>query len=200
MFRQVLTRDPAQLAAYGALGQLYAKQRRLPDAIAEFRSMAERDPKPVPALTMMAILMEEQGDKTAAQKQYERIVQLDPDAAVAANNLAWRYAERGSNLDLALQLARTAKRQLPNTPQVNDTLGFIYYRKGLTALAIPLLEATVEKDASNAEYRYHLGLAYGRAGNKEKASESLNRALSIDPDFEGADDARTALASLKDSK
>jgi predicted Zn-dependent protease len=101
---------------------------------------------------------------------------------------------------VALQLAQTAKRQLPNAPQVDDTLGVIYYKKNLPSLAIPLLQATVEKDPSNPEYHYHLGVAYSRAGNKLRASESLTHALALKSDFAGAQDARTALASLKDSK
>jgi tetratricopeptide (TPR) repeat protein len=198
LFRRTLSKDPTQLGAYAGLGQLYAKQRRLPEAIAEFESMARRDPRPVPALTMAAILIQAQGNKAEAQQRYERIIQLDPNAAVAANNLAWLYGESGNNLDLALQLAQTAKRQLPNMSEVNDTLGFIYYKKDLPSLALPLLQATVEKDPSNPEYHYHLGLAYGRAGDKLRASESLSRALAIRSDFAGAQDARSVLASLND--
>jgi len=144
--------------------------------------------------------MEGQGDKPGAQQRYERAVQLDPNAAVASNNLAWLYAQNGGNLDVALQLAQVAKRQLPNTPEVNDTLGFIYYKKDLASLAVPLLQASVEKDSSNPEYHYHLGLAYGKNGDKSKAAESLRRALSLKSDFAGAQDARTTLASLNDTK
>jgi len=200
LFRRVVNQDPTQLSAYAALGQIYAKQRRIPEALAEFEALAKRAPKPVAALTLVGILLEGQGDKAGAQQRYERVVQLDPNAAVASNNLAWMYVQNGGNLDVALQLAQAAKRQLPNTPEVNDTLGFIYYKKDLAALAVPLFQATVDKDPSNPDYHYHLGLAYGRTGDKIKASESLSRALALKPDFSGAQDARTALASLKDSK
>jgi Flp pilus assembly protein TadD len=185
---------------YGALGQIYAKQGRLPEALVEFEALAQRDPKPVAALTLAGIIMERQGNKAGAQQRFERVIQLDSNAPVAANNLAWLYAENGGNLDVALQLAQTAKRQLPNSPEVNDTLGFIYYKKNLPALALPPLQSSVEKDPSNAEYHYHLGLAYSRAGDKAKASESLTRALTLKPDFAGAQDARSVLASLKDGK
>jgi len=200
LLRRVLTEDPSLLAAYGALGQMYAKQRRLPEALAEFEALAQRDAKPVPALTLAAIIMEAQGNKAGAQQRYEKVIQLDPNAAVAANNLAWLYAENGGNLDVALQLAQTAKRQLPNAPEVNDTLGFIYYKKNLPALGLPFLQASVEKDSSNPEYHYHLGLAYAQSGNKLKASESLTHALALKSDFNGSQDARAVLGSLKEGK
>jgi tetratricopeptide (TPR) repeat protein len=200
LFRRVVNEDPTQLSAYAALGQIYAKQHRIPEALTEFEALAKRDPKPVAALTLVGMLLEGQGDKAGAQQRYERVVQLDGNAAVASNNLAWLYAQNGGNLDVALQLAQTAKRQLPNTPEVNDTLGFIYYKKDLASLAVPLLQSSVEKDPSNPEYHYHLGLAYSRIGEKAKASESLTRALALKPDFSGAQDARTVLASLKTEK
>jgi putative PEP-CTERM system TPR-repeat lipoprotein len=200
LFRRVVNEDPAQLSAYAALGQVYAKQHRIPEALAEFETLAKRDPKPVVALTLVGMLLESQGDKAGAQQRYERVVQLDPNAAVAANNLAWMYVQNNGNLDVALQLAQSAKRQLPSTPEVNDTLGYIYYKKDLAASAVPLLQSTVEKDPTNPEYHYHLGLAYGRSGDKSKASESLSRALSLKPDFSGAQDARAVLASLKESR
>jgi len=200
LFRRVVTEDPTQLTAYAALGQIYAQQQRLPEALAEFEKVAQRDPKPVAALTLSGIIMEAQGNQAGARQRYERVVQLDSNAAVAANNLAWIYATTGGNLDVALQLAQSAKRVLPNTPEVNDTLGFIYYKKDLTALALPLLQATVEKVPSNPEFHYHLGLAYSRSGDTLKATESLTRALTLKPDFNGAQEARAALASLKESK
>jgi tetratricopeptide (TPR) repeat protein len=195
--RQVLATDPSYLAAYGLLGQLYARQRKLDAAVAEFEALAQRQPKPVAALTMIGMIRESQGDRARAQQTFERVMQLDPEAAVAANNLAWIYSESGGNLDVALQLAQTAKRRLPETPEVNDTLGYIYYKKDLPALAIPPLQASVQKDPNNPLFHYHLGLAYRKAGNSVQARESLNRALMLKPDFSGAQDARNVLESLK---
>jgi tetratricopeptide (TPR) repeat protein len=195
--RQVLATDPSYLAAYGLLGQLYARQGKLDAAVTEFEALAQRQPKPVAALTMIGMIRQSQGNRAAAQQTFERVMQLDAEAPVAANNLAWMYAEGGGNLDVALQLAQTAKRKLPETPEVNDTLGFIYYKKNLPALAIPPLQASVQKDPNNHMYHYHLGLAYAKAGNSAQARESLTRALALKPDFTDAQNARVVLESLQ---
>ena len=200
LFRRVVSDDPTQLSAYVALGQLYGKQNRIPEALAEFDALAKRDPKPVTALTLSGMLMEGQGDKAGAQKRYERAVQLDPNAAVAANNLAWMYAQSGGNLDVALRYAQNAKRLLPDMPEVNDTLGYIYYKMDLAGLAVPLLESSVEKDPSNPDYHYHLGLAYERTNNKVKARKSLGRALTLKLDVKAAEEARAVLETLDDGK
>src|SRR5438045_3759599 len=89
---------------------------------AEPHSNARRDTKAVMANTLLGIIAEMQNRPVDARSRYERALQLEPKAATAANNLAWLYAESGENLDVALQLAQTAKAGLPDTPEVNDTL------------------------------------------------------------------------------
>src|SRR5581483_784930 len=128
--------------------------------------------------------------------QFERALQIDPEAAVAANNLAWIYAETGENLDVALQLARVAQKRLPGVPEVADTLGYIYYKKNLAPLAISAFTLSAERDPGNATYQYHLGLAYAGAGDTKRAKELLTRALALKADFSGAQEARELLSSL----
>jgi Flp pilus assembly protein TadD len=103
--------------------------------------------------------------------------------------------DSGGDLDAALQLAQTAKRKLPDSPEVNDTLGLIYYRKNLPAMAIPPLKLSVEKDAANPEYQYHLGMAYAKNGDEALARQALQRALAS-KGFERAADAKALLDSL----
>ena len=104
---------------------------------------------------------------------------------------------RGEQLDRALQLAQAAKAELPDSPAVTDTLAFVYMKKQLASLAIPLLLQAVAKEPANAEYQYHLGLAYSQTGKKAEARKALEQALKLKADFEGAEDARKALGSLK---
>jgi Flp pilus assembly protein TadD len=63
---------------------------------------------------MLGTILDLQGKTQEAKARYNRALQIDPRAAVAANNAAWIDAtSTGGNLDLALQLAQTAKAQLP---------------------------------------------------------------------------------------
>jgi tetratricopeptide (TPR) repeat protein len=117
-----------------------------------------------------------------------------PNAPVAANNLAFIYAEEGSNLDMALQLAQSAKQALPDDGSVDDTLGWVYYKRNLPSLAVGPLQESVKKLPDNAEARYHLGMVYLMLDDKPKARETLERALKLDPKV-GGDAARQALAT-----
>ena len=88
---------------------------------------------------MVGMLHELQNNKEEAKRWYEKALVADASAPVAANNLAWLTAEQGGNLDVAMQLAQTAKARLPDSPQVDDTLGWVYYKKGLHTLAIGVI-------------------------------------------------------------
>jgi tetratricopeptide (TPR) repeat protein len=144
---------------------------------------------------MIGVLFELQGRRDEAMKAYEIAVKGNENAPVAANNLAFIYAEQGTNLDLALQLATTAKQRLPNDASVDDTIGWVYYKKGLPALAVKPLEESAKKLPNHPEVHLHLGLTYAKLGEKDKARASLERAFNINPKV-GGPEAREVLASV----
>src|SRR5262249_19194190 len=119
------------------------------------------------------------GDAEGARKRYERAVAADSHAAAAANNLAWLIAQQGQGADLnrALELAQSATTAHPDMPELMDTLGWVYYKKDLAALAIPLFSRASEKQPEKGDYSYHLGLAYARTGDQVNAQAALERAL-----------------------
>jgi len=193
--KQAISLDSGYVAAYSALAQLYLVQHKLDAAQAEFEAVLERSPKSVAAYTMIGVLLQAKGDVEGARDRFERALQIDPEAGVAANNLAWIYAQSGGNLDVAMHLAQTAQKRMPGVAEVGDTLGFIYYKKDLTSLAISTLKVSVAQNPNNPLVQYHLGLAYTSVGDAERAAVSLKRALALKSDFDGADQARRLLSS-----
>ena len=128
-YLRLVTNDPQSPTGYGLLAQLYVKQRRLDDARKQFEAIVKREPRAVGPRTMIGVVLEAQGKRDEAKRSYEATVADIPPAAVAANNLAYMYAEDGVNLDQALELAVTAKKSLPESAQVDDTLGWILLQK-----------------------------------------------------------------------
>ena len=129
-------------------------------------------------------------------REAHEFLQKNPRAPVAANNLAWIMSERGDNIDVALQLAQTAKAAMPNRAEVSDTLGWIYYKKNMLPQATAALKESVGREPKNPVFNYHLGMAYAKAGEKEKARIALQQALKLKPDSDGANEARNTLATL----
>jgi tetratricopeptide (TPR) repeat protein len=134
---------------------------------------------PVAPLTMLGVIAEMEGDNTKAVEYFQRVIDLDPRASIAANNLAWLYAERGEKLDYALQLAQTAVQGMPKAPEAQDTLGWVYYKRNAPTSAIAAFRETVALAGDNATYHYHLGLAYLLGDQPDAGRQSLERALAL---------------------
>lgn len=193
---KVIENDPDNLAAFTSLGHLYLREKKLDESLKRFGEIAKTRPKLLGPQIMIAYILHIQNKLPEAKQQYQRVLQLDPDAAVAANNLAWLYAEHGEKLDMALELAQTAKKKLPEHPDVNDTLGWVFYKMNLENQAITSFKQSVSARPNNAVYHFHLGLAYAKAGDETNARRALEQALKLTPDFDGSVEARRVLRSL----
>jgi len=189
--RALVTEDPSQLDAYDLLGRIAMTNGQLDRALTEYQALASRSHTPAGPLTLVGMIHEARGNRDGAKQEYERALAADPNAGVAANNLAWMYAEDGK-LDEALKLATVAQAQLKRA-ESDDTLGWVYYRKGLMQHAITSFEHAAAKAPNNPVYQYHIGLAQLKQGNNAQGKAALKRALTLKPDFNGADDARKAL-------
>ncbi len=194
--RRVIEASPDHLPAYAALGQLYVRQKNLDAALHEFEELSTRRPRAVGPRTMVAMIHHARGRPQDARAAYHRVLELDSRAVVANNNLAYMYAEDNAELDIALQLAQTAKAASPDDPDVNDTLGWVFYKKGMATQAVgPLLQA-IRTQPANPVYHYHLGLVYLQSGDRSKAKASLEHALSMGY-FAEAAAARKALEGIR---
>jgi putative PEP-CTERM system TPR-repeat lipoprotein len=192
LLQKAIAVAPASREAYSMLAQLFVSQNRLDAALAEYERLVERNPADITSRTLVGMILQVQGRTDDAMRAFEDVVVRNPRAALAANNLAFMYAEAGTNLDRALELAQNAKAELPDDADVSDTLGWVYYKKGLATLAVAPLEHAVWKDSSNATFHYHLGLAYLKAGH-DRTRATLARALELDPGSALAAEARRAL-------
>ena len=206
--RKTLEIDPNYIAAYSALGALFVNTKQADRAIGEYQKIVERRPDNAAAYTMIGMLDDSRQNYDAAAESYKKALGKDQNSTIAANNLAWLYAVRGKgNLDEAVRLAQGVVQKNPNIPGFVDTLGWVYYKKGLYGAAVEQLQKAVSLDeraarsgkgTPSANYRYHLGMALKARGDKEAARRELEQAvrLSEKSPFDDVAEARTVLATL----
>ena len=108
------------------MGQLQRQLGQNDAALESFRHASEADPQNINALISQAILLDALGKKKEAGVLYNRVLGIDPNNAPALNNLAFMNADKGTNLDQAMTFAERAKKQAPNSPDISDTLGYVY--------------------------------------------------------------------------
>jgi putative PEP-CTERM system TPR-repeat lipoprotein len=191
LLEKAVERNPDLVSAYYTIGSAYAAQGRFDVAIDQYEKVSAKHPKMVAPLMMAAILYELKKDHKKANEKYQRILDLNKNFTPAANNLAWNYAQYGGNLDVALTLAQKAREANPNDPGVADTLGWIYYKKGIYQSALSLLKESNEKyGGQNATVLYHLSLALEKNNEKALAQETVKKALMVSQGFAEVDDAK----------
>jgi len=176
--RDVTTTTPSALEAYDLLGQLYVSQGQLDRALGEYQALRARGAADAGPLTMIGLIQEARGNTAAARTEYEQALAKNPSAGVAANNLAWLYAEDG-RLDEALALATDAQSTLGNRPEAIDTLGWVYLKRGESRSAITTFERAIAQAPKKSTYHYHLGLAHAQAGERGAAAAALHKALTL---------------------
>ena len=85
----------------------------------------------------------------------------------------------------------------PEDPSVSDTLGWILYKRGVYQRAVSLLRESASKLPDQPVVQYHLGLASLKVGDKDGARAALTAAVNSPASFAEKDDARKALAELR---
>ncbi len=104
--------------------------------------------------------------------------------------------QRGQDIDVALSLAETAHRGMPNSPNTADTLAWAYYNKGTYGSARDLLETAEKTAPEDASIEYHLGMIYSKLGDKADAITHLKKASALAPNTRTQKDADQALQTL----
>ena len=168
-------------------------------AIATYQAYIQKNPTDVRFYILTGELFEAKSDWTRASEAYRKSLEFQPDNPLASNNLAYVMLQQGGNVDMALSLAQTARRGLPDSPNVADTLGWAYYQKGAYSSAIEMFKEALKLNQDNPEdptFRYHLGLAYQKTDQKALARQQFERALKVNPRFGNAEDVRKLLTQL----
>ena len=164
--------------------------------IAQYSAMLKLNPNQAQPHMLLGVIYDTQQRFGLSENHYRAALEINPEFVAAANNLAFILADQEKDLNKALELAQLAKERLPNSPYVMDTLGWVYYKKGFYDLAIAEFSDALEKLPNNAPIVYHLGMAYNKKGDNDKARTELKKALRLDANFPGADEARKLLAEM----
>jgi Tfp pilus assembly protein PilF len=185
--------NPDDGEAVSIYAQLQAQRGQAASAISTWEQWLKAHPGNAGALATLGMLEESLGDKRKAEDYYRKALQIQPTQPLASNNLAYLMLENGENVDVALTLAQTARRGMPNSPNSADTLAWAYYHKGTYGFARDLLEDAIKINPNSQTMQYHLGMVYSKLGDKNNAANHLKKSIALAPDSPAAKDARAAL-------
>ena len=146
----------------------------------------------------MAYLDKKLGDMDNAVLSYEAVLKIDGNYAPAANDLAYLYADRGEKLDEALALAKRAQQLIPDNPDVEDTLGWVYLKRGALLLANRHLQNAISERPGQPLFHFHLGLVFYEQNNAKEAATELKEAIKLGLGKSELEQAKKLLQAMKD--
>jgi tetratricopeptide (TPR) repeat protein len=188
--------NPRNLDALMLLAKVQMAGHEREESLANARRCADLNPKNPDGYYFAGSMEQLAGNLEQAEEQYRKALQVQPNYGPAANNLAYLMTQTHHDLDAALSLAQIAHQKMPDSPSAADTLGWVYYQKGLYGMAASLLQQALQKAPDSAVYHYHMGMVYDRQKNTSAARKHLQRALQIDPNSPDSKEIRRALERL----
>jgi tetratricopeptide (TPR) repeat protein len=146
------------------IGNTYLFKHNFSDAIAAFEraaALAEEHPRPAIWLTTEFFFdwgnaLERSGRIEEAVTVFNRVLTLNPNHHQTLNYLAYMWAERGENLDQAMEYIEKALEETPNNGSYIDTLGWIHYQRGELEPARAALQTAADLEPMEPVILEHL--------------------------------------------
>jgi len=170
--------NPSYSRADIALAALDIAEGKPDTARATLTSLLAGQPQNATAHILLATIDYSAKNRAGALEHFRAAAELEPGNVQALNSVA--YLMSVTNPDGALSFADKALELAPEDPQVQDTLGWIYYRKGDFERAVNHLEVAVAKQPTPV-HQFHLGMSYVKAGRGTQGYEIVSKALAKDP-------------------
>ena len=201
-FQKSVELDRDNIDAIVKLGQTQTANGEINEPVVTYQQAIKDHPRTPQFYFLLGVLYESQSDWQKAQEAYQKVLQLKPNDPATCNNLANLLLQSGSNLDEAMSLAQTARRDMPDSANAADTLGWMYYKKGVYRSAVSLLQEAPKlqekyKSPDSPDIHYHLGLAYLRTEQQRLAREHLERTLKLDPKYRAASEIKKLLSTME---
>ena len=186
-------RAPQILAARA---QLYADADDAAHGLEVLRQAIDVYPDVIELRFKRAELLEASRQWRAALKEMEALQRRRPDDPATLNALGYTLADHALQLSRARRLIELAHAQAPQSAAILDSLGWVLYRQGRPAQALPHLTAAFAVDRG-AETGAHLGEVLWMLNRREAALQVWEQARREDP---GDRVLRATLARLKASR
>jgi tetratricopeptide (TPR) repeat protein len=153
---------------------------------------------------MLGAIYERQKKFDQAEQEFRKVLDVNPNNAPVLNYYGYMLADRGLRLDEATSMIQRAVTQEPNNGAYLDSLGWAYYKQNKLAEAEEYLRKAAERQSHDPTILGHLGDVYNKLGQKDRAVNYWERALSewqksVPADYE-AEKVNDLDAQLRNSK
>jgi tetratricopeptide (TPR) repeat protein len=133
----------------------------------------------------LAVVHEKKHQFDKMVEYLKKTIEINPEHVEALNYLGYSYADRGINLDEALDLIEKAVKLEPDRGYIRDSLGWVYFKKGMYKEALREIKKAAVAEKEDPLILEHLGDVYLKLDNREAAAESWKKSLEFHDKQEG---------------
>lgn len=200
--KQATAKDPHNTAAWANLCEVLSSKGQLNQAISASSMAIKANQGHSELYTLQGRLYEANSEWKNAQQAYQNTLAISAQDPMASTGLARTMLYTGGNLDTALSLVQAAQKNLAGSPEIFDTMGWIYYQKGVYQLALNCFQEGInliqsKKLRDDPDLHYHLGMTYLKMQRIQQAREQLTRTLASYPEYREANQIKQLLAKMK---
>lgn len=189
LVEEAVRQNPHDPAALAFLAMMYSRLERFDEAIRLYASIEaltgkgarESNSLQSPFYFWYGSACERAGRFSEAERLLGRCIELDPEADQALNYLAYMWAERGINLDKALEYATRAVKLAPEEGAYLDTLGWVYYQRGEYGKALDFLKKAARRIPDDPVVCDHLGDTWDALKEPGKARYYWQKSVNLEP-------------------
>ena len=180
-FTRVITINPDDAEAHNELGNLMCASRQQQNAVKHYMHALSLQPEFIDCRINLADTLLEIDDFEPAIVQYQRVLEVQPHNATVHNRLGQAYEHQGEP-DQAMACFEVALEQNPLLLEARLNMGKI------TLEADPRqsenwFKSILDIDPENVEGYYWLGILFQTMGSFGRATNYLQQASRLDPEF-----------------
>jgi tetratricopeptide (TPR) repeat protein len=168
------------------IGSLFNARGEHDSAAIAFNKVLDLGIKTTEILFGLGVASERKGEIERAERYFKEVLAMNTRHALAANYLAYMWAERNINLEKAKALVLIALEEEPDNGAYLDTYGWILFLFEQYEEALPLLLRAAELVPEEYVVFYHVARTYLALNNKENALKFFKKANTFEgnPDFD----------------
>lgn len=182
---------PAMPIGYQGLARVLAARQDRDGALQALQRGIDANPDSVALQAYRAEWLARAARYEEAIRAYEALLAKHPGDEEASNNLAYLLVEvKGDAASLQRALTLTGRFAESRNPSYLDSLGWVHYRLGDYAKAVPLLDRAVTLQPDSPQLASHLGMALIKSGDAKRGQEILKKVLSAKAEVNDVDEVR----------
>ncbi len=165
---------------YAGIGML--SKQNYDSALTYTLNSLKLDSANVEIYSQLGYIYDQLKDYPKSDSSYEKALEIEPDNLSANNNYSYSLAIRGKQLKRSLGMITKVITADSTNAAYLDTYGWINYIMGNYNVAIRYVLKASEFEDASAEVFEHLGDIYIKLGKPDKAIESWEKAIQMEPD------------------